>query len=50
MNDGTATYKDKYNVDKIDIRHCSRSIEQEACKYFTDGVNDGTYKVESSKG
>ena len=50
MNDGPATNKDKYDVDKIDIWHRSRSIEQEACQYFTDGMNDGTYKVERSKG
>ena len=38
MNDGTATYKDKYDVDKIDVWHCSCRIEQEACEYFTDGM------------
>ena len=31
MNDGPATNKDKYDVDKIDIRHRSCRIEQKAC-------------------
>ena len=50
MNDGTATYKNEYDVDKIDVWHCSCRIEQEACEYFTDGMNNGTTKVERSEG
>ena len=50
MNDGTAANKNKYDIDKVNIWHCSCSIEQETCEHFADGVNDGTYKVERSKG